>query len=336
MMKPRDILVALAVIFGPCLGYAAEDACNSLTPALVGGPMLPADSDTAVIRWLGNANYEVAFGGKVYLFDTYYDRVARSRPIGFAVADVRLADVIFLSHAHFDHMSDIVPVARQTGAKVVGAPITIETAVKFGLPAQQAIIAKGGETLHFGDLTVEIALARHSTIQDGLIDAYANLYKTETRPDTPEEVAHTKEVRARGTSAPDVIDKGTLAFVLILRNGFKILGIGSGGPVTEGERQLAGKIGQADVAFVAYQPHAVAERQIPDTWAHVQLFSPRLYLPAHHDHVFGVWLDLGLEPLFQKLRDEMPGTKFVAPLYRSAICVATTGPRRGETLTIQY
>jgi hypothetical protein len=52
--------------------------------------------------------------------------------------------------------------------------------------------------------------------------------------------------------------------------------------------------------------------------------------------VFGVWLDLGLEPLFQKLRDEMPGTKFVAPLYRSAICVATAGPRRGETLTIQY
>ena len=140
------------------------------------------------------------------------------------------------------------PHGEQTGAKVVGAPITIETAVKFGLPAQQAIIVKGGETLHFGDLTVEIALARHSTIQDGLIDAYANLYKTETRPDTPEEAAHSKEVRARGTFAPEVIDKGTLAFVLVLRNGFKIVGIGSAGPVTEGERQLAGKIGPADVA----------------------------------------------------------------------------------------
>ena len=169
--------------------------------------------------------------------------------------------MILLSHAHFDHMSDIVPVASQTGAKVVGAPITIETAVKFGLPAQQAIIAKGGETLHFGDLTVEIALARHSTIQDGLIDAYANLYKTETRPDTPEEAAHSKEVRARGTFAPEVIDKGTLAFVLILRNGFKIVGIGSAGPVTEGERQLAGKIGPADVAFVAYQKFSAGRQR---------------------------------------------------------------------------
>ena len=335
-MKSRNILAALMVTFAPYVCHAAEDACDSLTPALVGGPMLPENSNTAVIRWLGNANYEVAFGGKVYLFDTYYDRVARSHPIGFAASDVKRADVIFLSHAHFDHISDVAPVARQTGAKIVGAPITIETAVKLGIPQQQAIVAKGGETLHFGDLTVEIALARHSTIQDGLVDAYANLYKIETRQDTPEEAVHTKEVRARGTFAPEVIDKGTLAFALVLRNGFTIVSIGSAGPVTDGDRELARKIGSADVAIVAYQPHAVAERQIPDTWALIQLFNPRLYLPAHHDHVFGVWVDLGLEPLFQKLRDEMPSTKFAAPLYRSAVCIATAEPRRGDIISIRY
>jgi len=329
--------VALAVLLAPASGQAASsDACDSLVPAAVGGPLLPRSSDIAVFRWLGNANYELDFGGKVYLFDTYYDRVARSRPIGFSVADVKRADAIFLSHAHFDHMSDIVPVARQTGAPVVGAPITIETAVKLGLPAKQGIVAKGGETLHFGDLTVEIALARHSTIQDGLIDAYNNVYKVETRPNTPEEDAHTKEVMARGTFAPEVIDKGTLAFGLVLRNGFKIVTIGSAGPITDGDRDLARKLGRADVAIVAYQPHAVAERQIPDTWALIQLFDPRLYLPAHHDHSFGTWLDLGLEPLFLKLRDEKPETKFVAPLYRSAICVATSGTKRGSVVKIRY
>ncbi|HXQ50024.1 MAG TPA: MBL fold metallo-hydrolase [Stellaceae bacterium] len=332
----RLLLAAALAAAAGSAEAAARDACDSLVPALVGGPMLPKGSDIAVIRWLGNANYEVGFGGKVYLFDTYYDRVSRSRPLGFSVADVKRADVIFLSHAHFDHMSDIVPVARQTGAKVVGAPITIETAVKLGLPPQQAVTAKGGETLHFGDLTVEIALARHSTIQDGLIDAYANLYKVETRASTPEEIAHTKDVTSRGTFAPDVIDKGTLAFALVLRNGFKIVAIGSAGPITDGDRDLARKLGRADVAIVAYQPHAVAERQIPDTWALIDLFDPRLYLPAHHDHSFGTWLDLGLEPLFQKLRDEKPGTKFAAPLYRSAICVATRGARRGTIVKLRY
>jgi L-ascorbate metabolism protein UlaG (beta-lactamase superfamily) len=335
-MKSTGLAVALALMFGPTLALAAEDACSSLTPALVGGPMLPAKSDTAVMRWLGNANYEVAFGGKVYMFDTYFDRVSRSRPLGFAVADVKRADVILLSHAHFDHMSDVVPVARQTGAKVVGAPITIETAIKLGLPPEQGIVAKGGETLRFGDATVQVALARHSTIQEGLIPAYNAVYKVETRPNTPEEDAHTKEVQSRGTFAPEVIDKGTLAFALVLRNGFKIVGVGSAGPVTDGDRELAKSIERADVAFIAYQPHAVAERQIPDSWALIELFKPRLYLPAHHDHSFGTWLDLGVEPLFQKLRDEMPGTKFASPLYRSALCIAAAGPKRATIVKARY
>ncbi len=320
--------LAMALATGSAAA-APNDACNSLTPAIVGGPMLPAKSNTAVIRWLGNANYEVSFGGQVFLFDAYFDRTARSRPIGFAVADVKKADVIFVSHAHFDHISDIAPVARQTGAKVVGAPITIETAIKLGVPPQQTVVVKGGESLKFGDTTAEIALARHSTIQDGLIPAYQNLHKVETRPDTPEEAAHTKEVMARGTFAPEVIDKGTIAIALVLRNGFKIVTVGSAGPITDGDRELARKIGRADVAMIAYQPHAIAERQIQDTWPLIELFNPRLYLPAHHDHAFGTWLDLGLEPLFLKLRDERPGTKFVAPLYRSAICVTTAGKEKG-------
>jgi L-ascorbate metabolism protein UlaG (beta-lactamase superfamily) len=323
-------LLMLACVLSPLSSRAdAAEACDSMVPALTGGPMLPAASETAVVRWLGNANYEIAFGGKIYLLDTFYDRVSRSRPIGFNVEDVKKADVIFLSHGHFDHMSDVVPVARQTGAKVVGAPITIETAIKLGLPPEQAVIAKGGEVLKFGDLTVHVALARHSTIQDGLVDAYANVYRVETRADTPEEAAHTKEVRSRGTFSPDVIDKGTLAFGLVLRNGFKIVGVGSAGPVTDGDRRMAQELGPVDIAIVAYQPHAVAERQIPDTMALVELFQPKLFLPAHHDHSFGVWLDLGVEPLFEKLRDDMPATKFAAPLYRSPICVATGGADRG-------
>ena len=315
---------------------AGPDACNSLTPAIVGGPMLPANSDTAVLRWLGNANYEVSFGGQVILFDAYFDRVSRSRPLGFTVPDIKKADAILISHAHFDHISDVAPVARQTGALVIGAPLTIETAIKLGVPERQTKVVKGGESVRVGNITVETALARHSTIQDGLIEAYNNVYKVETRPDTPEEAAHSKEVRERGTFAPEVIDKGTLAYALVLRNGFSIAVIGSAGPVTDGDRELAKKLGRADIGIVAYQPHAVAERQIPDTWALIELLNPRLYLPAHHDHSFGTWLDLGLEPLFQKLRDERPGTKFASPLYRSAICVATTGPKRGSITKIRY
>src|SRR6516165_6494272 len=87
--------------------------------AAIGGPLLPATSETAVFRWLANANYELDYRGQVFLFDTYYNRKARNRPLGFSAEHVKRASVIFLGHGHFDHMSDIVPVAAQTGAPVV-------------------------------------------------------------------------------------------------------------------------------------------------------------------------------------------------------------------------
>jgi hypothetical protein len=40
--------------------------------------------------------------------------------------------------------------------------------------------------------------------------------------------------------------------------------------------------------------------------------------------------------LFDKLRAEMPSTAFVAPLYRSPICVAAAGPVEGKVLSFKY
>jgi L-ascorbate metabolism protein UlaG (beta-lactamase superfamily) len=326
-----------AVLLMPAISRAAEaDACDSLQPAAVGGPMLPITSDTAVFRWLANANYELAYRGQVFLFDTYFNRKARNRPIGFAAEDVKRADAIFLGHGHFDHMADIVPVARQTGAPVVGAPITIETAIKMGLPAKQAITVKGGETLRFGDASVDVALAHHSQPARGIQDALANLYTVELPPDTPEEAAISAAVRDRGTFSPDVAAKGTMAFGLTFPNGFRVLNLDSAGPITDGDRALAQKMGPVDVAMIAYQAHAVAERQVGETFPLVQLFRPKLYLPSHHDASFGSWIDLGIEPLLEKLRDELPATKFVAPLYRSPICVATSGAERGSVVKFRY
>jgi L-ascorbate metabolism protein UlaG (beta-lactamase superfamily) len=326
-----------AALLVPAPGHAADaDPCDSLVPAAIGGPTLPPTNETAVFRWLANANYELAYRGQVFLFDTYYNRKARNRPVGFTAEQVKRAGVIFLGHGHFDHMSDIVPVAAQTGAPVVGAPVTIETAVKMGLPAKQAIPVAGGETLHFGDVTVDVALAHHSQPAQGIQEALANLYKVELPPDTPEQAAISAAVRARGTFSPDVLDKGTLAFALTFPNGFKVLNLDSAGPVTDGDRQLAQKLGPVDVAMIAYQAHAVAERQVGETFPLIQLFRPKLFLPSHHDASFGSWIDLGIEPLLEKIRDEMPDTRFVAPLYRSPICVATSGPQRGAVVKFRY
>src|SRR3954465_10694267 len=241
---------ALLILAGAAHAADIPEACKSYKPAVTGGPMPPLNSDTVVIRWLGNANFEFAYRGKVYLFDAYFDRTPRSHDIGFKAADISKAEAIFVSHAHFDHISDIGPIARQTGAPVVGAPITVETAKKLGAPEKQLVVAKGGETMKFGDATVEIALAQHSTIQPGLVPIYNQLYDNDSPPFTDDEKNELKRIQALGTFDPKIITEGTLAYGLVFPSGFKAVLIGSSGPITSGVRALAEKLAPVDLVIV--------------------------------------------------------------------------------------
>ena len=218
----------------------------------------------------------------------------------------------------------------------MGAPITIDTARKLGAPEQQLVVARGGESLKFGDATIEVALAQHSTIQAGLVGIYNSLYKNDSPAFTEEETKELARVQALGTFDPKVITEGTLAFAFVLPSGFKAVLIGSSGPITPGVRALAEKLGPVDVLIVAYQVHAVADTQISYTWPFIELFKPKLYLPAHHDAAPPTWIDLGLEPMFDKIRTEMPGTAFLAPLYRSPICIAGAGADKGKVVGFKY
>jgi L-ascorbate metabolism protein UlaG (beta-lactamase superfamily) len=324
--------IAVAVLL-PGEGKAQPDACNSHEPAIIGGPTLPKNDDRMVLRWLGTANYELSYRGQVFLFDTYFNRMTRDRPIGFKAEQVNRADVIFMGHAHYDHIADIGPVARQTKAPVVGAPVTVTQAVRLGAPAEQMVSVSGGETLKFGEVTVDIALAQHSTPPKGIQDLLAELhYGT----DNPEDLDANNRVRVRSNPDPDVRVKGTMAFGLTFPNGFKVVVLDSAGPITDGDRALAKKMGPVDIAIIAYQAQVVGERQTAETLPLVKLFNPRLYIPSHHDGVYGAWIDIGIEPLLEKIREEMPETSFVAPLYRSPICVGTTGSDRAKILSFRY
>jgi len=111
--------------------------------------------------------------------------------------------------------------------------------------------------MKFGDATMEIALAQHSTIQAGLTDIYAKLYENDSPPLSEDEKKELVQVRSRGTFDPKVITEGTLAYGITFPSGFKAVLIGSAGPITPGVKALAEKLGPVDVAIIAYQVHAV-------------------------------------------------------------------------------
>ena len=102
-MAKSLLLSGLASTFltlaGAALAADIPEACDSYKAAVTGGPLPPPESDTVVIRWLANANFEFAYKGKVYLFDAYFDRAPRSHKLGFKAADVSKAEVISASHA---------------------------------------------------------------------------------------------------------------------------------------------------------------------------------------------------------------------------------------------
>ena len=327
------LMTAIGLLAGP-VGFARpqapsamQAACRSLVPASQGGPM--PTGDVAILRWLGTSNYELAYHGKIVIMDTFFERPARTASLGFTLDRVRKADVILIGHAHFDHISDVAAIAAQTGAPVVGSAISTEEAIELGVPKTQTVTVAGNETLRYGDIAIRPTHIVHSTIEDGLIPALDALYQIDAPPLTPEQKVQSAAVRARGSRDPRIITEGTMGFTFTFPNGFTIVWFDSVGDPNADERRLASELAPVDVAIFPWTPHPISETQLAYTFQHLQLFKPRLYLPDHHDGIWGAWLDNGLAPLFMRIRDELPGTKFAEPLYRSAICVNTAGSARG-------
>ena len=294
--------------------------CRSLTPAAIGGPLPP--EGILAIRWLGTTNFELVYSSEIVLLDAYYDRGPRNRTIGFGPRDVKRASEIFVGHAHFDHMADAAAVGIQTGAPVIGAPTVTDTAISLGLPNKQAVTVRGGEVLKYKGFTVEAILARHSTLDPAILDAFRKAIATAAGAPTSEEAAAEAAIVKRGTFDPKVITEGTIAYLFTFDNGFKLIFRNSAGPITDAERAVLKRIGgKTDVAIVGYIGQYLAKRQIAATLPIIQLYNPRLYLPAHHDEIAGTFIDIGLEPLFMAIREELPETSFLSPLYREPVCL---------------
>ncbi len=115
------------------------------------------------ITWLGHATFELRFdSGEVLVFDPWIEGNP-SFPKDYELPKV---DVIALTHAHFDHANDVIPVARKFSSKVVAI---FETASYFEKKGVKNTIAinKGG-TVDLGFVRLTMTHALHScSIKDG-------------------------------------------------------------------------------------------------------------------------------------------------------------------------
>src|SRR5215831_5949381 len=311
------LLIASASIAGGALPAAqtsataiqfetADPACQR--PELVStGGQFPKDPGTLAVRWTGYSNFELAYNERIILLDAYFDRGSIYPPLGFKAADVRRADVILLGHGHFDHMSDAAAVAGKTGAVVVAAPVTVERLEKEPLDRKQirTVTGRGGEVLSFNGFTIEPILGRHGEPPADVTRAFNLALRAAGANPTPEQVAEQAAITPRGTSDPRVIDEGTIAFLITLNTGFRILYRDSGGRVTDHEKAVAARTGSVDLILAATSASYTTNLIVDQALEYIRTYRPRAFMPAHHDAAFNnLWRPT--EPIFQAIKDADP------------------------------
>jgi L-ascorbate metabolism protein UlaG (beta-lactamase superfamily) len=296
--------------------------------AAAGGPTLK-DKKTLLIRWMGYTNYELVYGDKIILLDNgYYNRTGTQyKDLGFTAADIKRADLIIIGHAHLDHISDTAQVAKQTHAPVIGAPITMTALLSQGLdPSQQKMVTgtTSGELLKYPNIgiTVQPILGKHGQPPQ-YTAAFGTAYKAAAPVPTPSEAAAFAALAARGSTDPNIITQGEIAYVITFDDGFRVAYRDSGGVMTSYETSAMQTIGRVDVLLGAVAADVIAEAQAMILLPMLQTYRPAVYIPGHHEEEIGGKPDRATEPLFQYAKNAFPDLITVSKEFREPTCFDT-------------
>ncbi len=112
------------------------------------------------ITWLGHSSFRLEIGGQVLLIDPWLNGNPMLPEESHAAA-TEGATHILLTHAHFDHVADVLPLAKSLGVPVVGQyDLMSWWAEKDGI--ETVGFNKGG-TVDLGGVKVTMVHATHST-----------------------------------------------------------------------------------------------------------------------------------------------------------------------------
>jgi L-ascorbate metabolism protein UlaG (beta-lactamase superfamily) len=285
---------------------------GDLKPACAGGD-IPVDPDLLVIRWLGTANVELSHRGQVILVNAFIDRGPRYLPIGVEAAQISRLDTIFIGHGHYDHMADVASIALRTGSTVFAPPFAKEKILSQGIPSNQVHQVEDGGIYSLDGFTVKAVLAQHG-VAPPYINKIWEAYDSAI-PATAEVAALEKSILLKGAWDQAIATQGTFAYLFTFESGYRVIIRDSAGPISNSERALMERIPGTDIALVSYQAQVFAQKQIPETLPLVKLYNPKTFIPIHHDALVPFSLDMGVGPLFMAIRDELPATRSVFPLY---------------------
>ncbi len=191
------------------------------------------------LRWMGTAAFEICAAGKTLLIDPFVSRpplwrVFTGRPLerdeNETARSFPRADIILISHSHYDHLMDAPSIAVRTGAVIAGSPTTCFIAESMGV-ARNRLLVLDDPPVPFRRGPFEIALVPglHGRVLLGRVPFRGSLSATPKAPprkaaEYPLGNVYGIYVKARGISifhngSADLIDenlRGIKAHVLLL------------------------------------------------------------------------------------------------------------------------
>lgn len=112
------------------------------------------------LRWLGTACFEIRLSnGETLIIDPYLDE-SPACPTGSN--EIERADLICITHGHFDHILDVGRLANRLGSTVVCShQVAQNIQNRFHVPEVQILAVTAGDRLKRGDIQVEVVKAVH-------------------------------------------------------------------------------------------------------------------------------------------------------------------------------
>ncbi len=111
------------------------------------------------ITWLSHSCFTIVAGGHRLLVDPFLDQNDKA-PVKSAAVE---ADFILQTHAHFDHIADTAPIAKRTGAAVLGNFEVTEWLKGQGVAENQVVAMNPGGAVEQPFGRAKFTIAHHSS-----------------------------------------------------------------------------------------------------------------------------------------------------------------------------
>lgn len=120
----------------------------------------------ASLRWLGHSSFLIEMGGRTIVVDPWFAQnpgdPARLVPPAVSSRDIRKADIIAITHEHYDHKSkaDVEDLVARTFAHVLAPPETLAELEEV-VPQRQRVSAREGDRFTLLGVDIEVTQAKH-------------------------------------------------------------------------------------------------------------------------------------------------------------------------------